>query len=57
MSESKSLLHPVNIMKMIESRTADLGTMSHHGKFFITPGAQIPHRYSRLDISQSPTLM
>ena len=57
MSESKPVQHrgpntyASDIMKMIESRTTDLANMSRRGKFFIKPGAQIPHRRSRFDFT------
>ena len=57
MSESKPVQHrgastyASNIMKFIESRTTDLGKMSRRGKFFIKPGAQIPPRRSRFDVT------
>ena len=38
-------------MKMIESRTGDLGNISRHGKFFMRPGTQIAHRLSRFDVT------
>ena len=53
MSESKSLLHPGanSYFLMVKTRTTDLSNMSRYGEFFIEPGAQIPRRRSRLDIT------
>ena len=51
MQHREATTYASSTMKMIESRTTDLGNMSRRGKFFIKPGAQIPPRRSRFDVT------